>query len=98
MTPDEHERASQDYRAAKAAVGAHRIVQHKAAVARVQWLQQHPVEGLYDPQTGAPIHPELAELTEAVAKAAADVEWCRGLVIACAEVVKGHPYDEGQVA
>ena len=68
-----------------------------AEVARLDWLKAHrgvPAEVLYDRETGEALDPELRALEDAVTRAEADVAWCRGLVVACGEAIKGRPFDE----
>lgn len=93
QTPD----PGADYRAAKQAVAEHVAAWAAAEQARHRWLRSRrgvPPHVLYDRHTGAPLDPELAALEEAEAKARADVDWCRALVIACGEVVKGRSFAE----
>lgn len=85
------------YREAVASVPAHLRVQSDAELAVADWLRAHrgvPTDVLYDRATGAALDPELAALETAVVKAAADVAWCRCLVIACGEAVKGVKFED----
>ncbi len=96
-SPTDHELAGADYRDAKASVGPHRRVLADAELARADWLRRHravPAGDLYDATTGDPIAPELVALSDAIAAAAADVDWCRALVLACGEVVKGVSFED----
>ena len=85
------------YRAAKRAVEDHVRRWAEASQARQRWLKAHrhvPASELFDPVTGDPLDPELLELLEAEEKEYRDSEWCRGLVIACGEAIKGRPFEE----
>jgi hypothetical protein len=85
------------YREAKASVPAHLKVQADAELARVAWLKAHrgvPSDVLYDRDTGEPLDPELRALEAAIVQAESDVAWCRGLVVACGEAIKGRPFEE----
>lgn len=84
--------AGEDYRAAKAAVVEHVRRWADAEIALVDWLRTKrgvPSHVLFDRATGEPLDSEHRALSEAVDKAEADSIWCRGLVVACGEVVKG---------
>lgn len=88
----EHARA---YREAKDAVVAHRRVQAGAELALAHYLRERrgvPRDRLYGPD-GAPKTATLANLEAAVDQAHADVQWCRALVVACGEQVKGEPFE-----
>lgn len=85
------------YREAKDSVPAHLRKQHAAEMAVVDWLKAHrgvPADELYDRISGEPLDPELARLEQAVKQAEADVLWCRAVVVACGEQIKGRPLDE----
>lgn len=82
------------FREAQEAVTLHRKREVDADLERMAWLRRHrgiPSDALYDRKTGDPIHPELAELEDALAKASADTRWCEALVLACGEAFKGEP-------
>lgn len=84
------------FREAQDAVTAHRRLEVDADMARLAWLQAHrgvPSHELYDRTTGAPLDPVLADLEAGLAKASADTDWCRALVLACGEAYKGEPLD-----
>lgn len=86
-----------EYRAAKAAVTDAVRRWAEAGIAKHRWLKKHrgvPAHKLYDPKTGEPVDPELAALEEAERQAHADSEWCRALVIAIGEQIKGQPLGE----
>ena len=86
-----------EYRHAKEAVVVHVGRWAAAETAVVEWLKTKrgvPSHLLYDPETGDPRDPELAALLEAEAQAERDVTWCKALVVACGEVVKGRSFDE----
>lgn len=88
--------AGADYRHAKAAVPAHRRVQADLEAELVTYLRSKrdvPRHRLYD-KSGKPTDRRIADLTKQIERAAADVAWCKGLVIACGEVVKGEPFAE----
>lgn len=83
------------FRAALAAVPAHLKVQSDAELALSAWLLAHrgvPSDLLYDCASGEPLDPDLARLERAVDGAVADVAWCRAVVVAAGEVVKGEPF------
>lgn len=85
------------YRAAKQAVKDHLSAWADTERAKQQWLKEHrgvPAHLLYDRATGAPLDPDLAALEAAEDKAQQDYEWCKALVIACGELVKGRPFEE----
>lgn len=85
------------YREAKAAVTDHLVTWADAESALHLWLKAKrgvPRHLLYDAQTGDPLDPELQSLEAAVADAEAAYQWCRGLVVACGEQVKGRSFDE----
>ncbi len=85
------------YREAKASVPEHLRRQHAVEVAVVDWLKAHrgvPDHELYDRETGAALDPELVALEAAVEQAQTDVQWCRALVVACGEAIKGRPLDD----
>lgn len=87
----------QQYRAAKAAVGDHLRKWGDAEQALVAWLRAKrgvPSHVLYDATTGAPLDPQLAELEQAVTDAETDYRWCKALVVACGEAIKGASLDE----
>lgn len=92
--------AGVDYREAMAAVTVHLRRQADAEVAQIEWLKRHrgvPAHVLYDADTGEPLDPELVDLEEAIRAAEADGAWCRALVIACGEAVKGETFDDVMV-
>lgn len=85
------------YRAAKAAVVDHLVAWADAESALHLWLKTKrgvPRHVLYDAKTGDPLDPELKALEAAVADAEAGYQWCRGLVVACGEQVKGRSFDD----
>lgn len=86
-----------DYREAKAAVVDHLVSWADAESALHLWLRSKrgvPRHKLYDAETGDPLDPELKALEDAVDTAEAGYQWCRGLVVACGEKVKGRTFDE----
>ena len=83
---DDWEARGVAFRAAMASVPAHLRKQSDAELARIAWLQANP--------DGAADDPVLVALTAAMLKAEADVAWCRGLVIACGEAVKGCRFED----
>ena len=95
--PTDLEAAGADYRHAKLAVVSHRVAEAAADQALKSWRRARrgvPSHELYDRATGEPLDPEHVELEAASAKASADVLWCKALVIACGEVVKGVTFAE----
>lgn len=91
-----HTDRGRDYQDAKASVGAHRRIQADAELAVARWLRKKAhMRGadLYDADGNAK-HPELVALIEARTAAMADVQWCRSLVVACGEAVKGQSFAE----
>lgn len=83
------------YRDALNAVGPHRRRLADAELRRLEWLKRHrgvPAQLIYDSQTGDPTDPELVALDAGVAKARADVEWCRAVVVAAGELYKGESF------
>lgn len=99
LTEAELEQAGADYREAKAAVISTLQAQADAELDRMRYLKPLKAKGvpdsaIWDPETGAPIDAELAELDDAVDKLVADVAWCESLVIATGEVYKGVSFDE----
>lgn len=82
-----------DYRAAKQAVTDHLRVLATAELAVVEWLRAlgSPVAAIE--AAAAPTHPEHLALLAAVQRAEVDVAWCRALVVACGEVVKGCKFE-----
>lgn len=81
-----------EFREAKAAVGHHRRLQAKAELELAAYLKSRrgvPVHMLYHAATGEPRDRHLARLVAAVEAKSVDVEWCRGLVVACGEAAKG---------
>ena len=74
------------FRAAMASVPAHLRKWSDAELARAAWSQAHPEATVNDPA--------FVELTAAMLKAEADVLWCRALVIACGEAVKGCRFED----
>ena len=83
---DDWEARGVAFRAALASVPAHLRKQSDAELARIAWLQANP--------DGSPDDPVLVALTAAMHKAEADVAWCRALVIACGEAVKGCRFED----
>lgn len=85
-----------DYREAKAAVAEHLKAWADAELAKVTWLKRKrgvPTHVLYDPKTGEARDAELRALEQAEVDAHADYEWCKALVVACGEIVKGRSFD-----
>lgn len=85
-----------DYRAAKAAVGTHRRILAEVELERQAWLKQRrgvPFHLLFGAD-GEPTDPDLIALSERVDEAHADVDWCRALVVACGEAIKGETFAE----
>lgn len=85
------------YREAKAALPGLTRAWADAELAKVTWLKAKrgvPAHVLYDAKTGDPLDPELKALEAAVDTAEAGYQWCRGLVVACGEAVKGRSFDE----
>jgi len=97
MPEDFTEDLGAQYRAAKEAVTEHVRRWAEAGIAKHRWLKKHrgvPAHKLYDPKTGEPVDPELAALEAAERQAHADSEWCRALVVAIGEQIKGQPFEE----
>lgn len=93
---DDHERRVAAYVEARESVAPHLRKQADAEIERARWLRKRrgvPSHLLYDPATGDALDPELVKLTAAVRKAEADVAWCQAVEIACAEELKGEPFD-----
>lgn len=85
------------YRAAKAAVTEHLARWSDACQAKAAWLRAHrhlPAHVLFDRDTGEPLDPELRELHDDVSEAEAAYWWCRALVVAVGELIKGKPFEE----
>lgn len=80
---------------ARAAVVAHRRLQADAETAVGRWLRGKrgvPSHLLYR-DDGSPRDRELLALHARVDREQANVQWCRALVVACAEAVKGEPFE-----
>lgn len=84
------------YRAAKDAVTDHLRKQATLELELAAYLKTVrgvPADMLYDPDTGAPTDPQLAQLEAACEQAQTDVAWCEALVVASGEEYKGVPFD-----
>lgn len=68
-----------DYRSAKQAVVAHRRRQVAIETERIGLIRSRA---------------DLADVDSRLAAVIADVDWCRALVVACGETVKGESLDD----
>jgi hypothetical protein len=94
LTEDEQAALGAAYREARDSIAAHLRVQAEAEVAAGavrRRLRGLSASELFDRETGDAIHPDLIAAEGAVAAAAADVDWCRAVTVACAEALKGEP-------
>ena len=71
------------YREARGAVAVHRRRQAAAELEHGRLVRRL-----------GPGHPDVETAREAVASAHTDVQWCRGLVVACGEAYKDIPFNE----
>lgn len=87
MTLDPDELGAQ-YRDAKNGVTACRHRQADAELDRARFIKTHrrgPHDDAY--------HDELDRLDGVVQRAYSDVQWCRSVVVACGEAIKGEPFE-----
>jgi len=71
------------YREARDSIAVHRRAEAVASAAHSRLARRLGAD-----------HPDVAAAWDAVLAAHADVQWCKGLTIACGEAYKGVPLDE----